>query len=89
MFREEVGLTPKQFCRVRRFLAALRRDAQGARVDWAQLPQRAATTIKRIFIVDFRRFAGVSPSVYVRERHECFPTYLTLPHKTPSPTSNR
>ena len=84
VFREEVGLTPKQFCQVRRFLAALRGTQKGQRVHWAQFAAACGYADQAHLHRDFRRFAGVSPCVYVRDRHACFPTYLTLPCTTPS-----
>jgi AraC-like DNA-binding protein len=89
VFRDEVGLTPKQFCRVRRFLATLRRTRKGERTDWAQVAKACGYYDQAHLHRDFQHFAGVCPGVYMRERSACFPTYLTLSHKTPSATSNR
>src|SRR5262249_2044097 len=35
LFSEEVGLTPKLFCRVRRFQEVLRRIEKGQHIEWA------------------------------------------------------
>jgi methylphosphotriester-DNA--protein-cysteine methyltransferase len=37
LFREQVGLTPKLYCRLHRFQQVLRQIASGAPVDWADL----------------------------------------------------
>jgi len=37
LFREQVGLTPKLYCRLRRFRQVVRRSASGAPVNWAQV----------------------------------------------------
>jgi AraC-like DNA-binding protein len=86
VFREEVGLTPKQFCQVRRFLAALRWTQKGQRVNWAQLAAACGYADQAHLHRAFRRFAGVSPCVYVRERHVRFATYLTLPRTITAPS---
>jgi methylphosphotriester-DNA--protein-cysteine methyltransferase len=41
LFREQVGLTPKLYCRLQRLQNALKQIASGASVDWAQLALEA------------------------------------------------
>lgn len=79
VFREEVGLTPKQFCRVRRFVEVLRRTSKGGRVDWAELALACGYYDQAHLSRDFHRLAGVCPSTYVRDRSPHFPAYLILP----------
>jgi AraC-like DNA-binding protein len=72
VFAEEVGLTPKRFARVQRFLATLRRiGAQlGAqqRINWAQLALECGYYDQAHLSNEFRTFAGVCPSAYLRVR---------------------
>jgi len=67
-FRDEVGLTPKVFCRIRRFQQALRRIQHRGKVDWAAVALDAGYFDQAHFIHDFRAFSGISPSAYVARR---------------------
>ncbi len=63
-FRNEIGLTPKAYARIRRFqatLRALRADARGADIA-------AATGYfdQAHFVREFRSFAALTPSQYLR-----------------------
>lgn len=78
VFGEEVGLTPKQFARVQRFLATLRRIGAQQRIDWAQLALACGYYDQAHLINEFRAFAGVCPSAYLRDRDARSPTTLRL-----------
>lgn len=68
LFREEVGLTPKLFCRVRRFQAALRLVGGARQVDWADVALRCGYFDQAHLIRDFRAFSGLSPTAYLARR---------------------
>ena len=68
VFHAEVGLTPKAFCRIRRFTEALRRLETQANPDWCDVALSSGYYDQAHFIHDFRSFSGVSPSVYLRTR---------------------
>lgn len=68
LFRQEVGLTPKRFCRVRRFQQALQRMARGLDVRWTDVALEAGYFDQAHFIHDFRAFAGINPSTYWEAR---------------------
>jgi methylphosphotriester-DNA--protein-cysteine methyltransferase len=78
VFHEEVGLTPKQFARVRRFGWALRRLRKGSRVNWARLAVECGYYDQAHLIKDFQTFACVCPSAYLRTRDARSPTTLSL-----------
>lgn len=78
VFGEEVGLTPKQFARIQRFLATLRRMRSQQRIDWAQLALACGYYDQAHLINEFRTFAGVCPSAYLRDRDARSPTTLQL-----------
>jgi AraC-like DNA-binding protein len=61
LFREHVGLTPKLFCRVRRFRASVCRIEKGMPVNWADLAADCGYFDQAHLIHDFRAFAGVTP----------------------------
>jgi AraC-like DNA-binding protein len=64
LFHEQVGLTPKAFCRVRRFQCVLK-SVHGAReVDWAQIALDCGYYDQPHFIHDFREFSGLTPTQY-------------------------
>jgi AraC-like DNA-binding protein len=61
LFREHVGLTPKLFCRVRRFRTVLNRIEQGLPVSWAGLAADCGYFDQAHLNHDFRAFAGITP----------------------------
>lgn len=65
VFKEEVGLTPKLFCRVRRFQKAIRRVYRGETVDWADVALACGYFDQAHFIKDFRAFSGLTPAAYL------------------------
>jgi len=70
LFRENVGLTPKLFCRVRRFRALLSRIGKGLPVNWAGLAADCGYFDQAHLIHDFRGFAGITPAEYSRALSE-------------------
>ena len=68
LFRREVGLAPKEFCRIRRFNAVLRRIEPLMDVDWAQVALSCGYYDQAHFNHDFRVFSGLNPSSYLRQR---------------------
>jgi AraC-like DNA-binding protein len=63
-FRDEVGLTPKLFCRVRRFQEVVHRVHDLHAVDWSDVALECGYFDQSHFIHDFRTFSGLSPSTY-------------------------
>lgn len=68
LFGSEVGLSPKAFCRVRRFNEVLRRIERLTDVDWADVASTCGYFDQAHFNHDFRAFAGLTPSAYLRDR---------------------
>ncbi len=67
-FRQQVGFTPKLFCRVRRFHRALERIASGGSINWADLALETGYFDQAHFIHDFKAFSGINPSAYSASR---------------------
>jgi len=67
LFRDQVGLSPKRYCRVRRFQEVLGLIRSGRPIDWADLAVTAGYFDRAHFIHDFRAFSGIVPSAYARE----------------------
>ena len=68
LFWNEVGLSPKRYCRVRRFNGALRRIEPLTEVDWTDVALSCGYFDQAHFNHDFRAFAGMSPSAYLCRR---------------------
>ena len=68
LFRGEVGLSPKAFSRMSRFAAVLAVVDRGGPVDWCDVALSCGYFDQSHFNHDFRAFAGVSPSEYLRSR---------------------
>jgi len=66
LFREHIGLTPKLFCRVRRFRSLLDRIDKGKPIRWAQLAADCGYFDQAHLIRDFRAFSGTTPLEYTR-----------------------
>lgn len=68
VFREEVGLTPKVWCRVQRFQQAVRQLHAGADVRWAELALDCGYYDQSHFANEFRAFSGVDATTYSARR---------------------
>lgn len=79
VFRETVGLTPKQFYRVLRFQEALRRLEQESPERLSQLAMDCGYYDQAHFIHDFQDFGGLSPRSYQALRGE-FRNHIPLPN---------
>jgi AraC-like DNA-binding protein len=67
-FTREVGLTPKVFCRVRRFQAAIRQVHRTGCTDWSALALDCGYFDQAHFIHDFHAFSGLTPSAWAAQR---------------------
>lgn len=68
IFREEVGLTPKVWCRIQRFQCAVRMLHSGADVPWAELALDCGFYDQSHFANEFRTFSGVDATTYSASR---------------------
>ena len=76
VFREEVGLTPKLFCRIQRFQQALFLIANQQMESWVDVALSCGYYDQSHFINDFQTFAGIAPSAYAPQSRE---HYTNLP----------
>jgi AraC-like DNA-binding protein len=65
LFREQVGLTPKLYCRLHRFQHVVRQISQGVPVDWADLALAGGYCDQAHLANEFRHFSGMSPTAYL------------------------
>lgn len=70
LFDREVGLTPKLFCRVRRFQEVLRVVETGRPMEWAEVALDCGYFDQAHFVHDFREFSGLNPTAYLAHRGE-------------------
>jgi AraC-like DNA-binding protein len=75
-FRREVGLTPKLFCRIRRFQQVLSRVQTRQAVAWVDVACSCGYFDQAHFVNDFVAFSGVNPSAYLRQRLEGDPNFI-------------
>jgi AraC-like DNA-binding protein len=68
VFREEVGLTPKVWCRIQRFQHAVRQLHSGADIRWAELALDCGYYDQSHFANEFRAFSGVDATTYSARR---------------------
>ncbi len=70
IFHDQVGLTPKAFCRVRRFQRILETVHGLREVDWIEGALNCGYYDQAHFIHDFREFSGLTPSQYLARATE-------------------
>ena len=68
VFREQVGLAPKVWCRVQRFQRAVQQLHEGVEVRWAELALDCGYYDQSHFANEFRAFSGVDVSTYSARR---------------------
>jgi AraC-like DNA-binding protein len=68
VFREEVGLSPKTWCRVQRFQSAVRQLHAGADMRWAELALDCGFYDQSHFANEFRAFSGIDATTYSARR---------------------
>jgi len=77
-FRDEVGLTPKLFCRVRRFQQVVAVAHRSRKVDWTDLALSCGYYDQAHFIHDFQAFSGMTPTAYFSRKSE-YQNHVPLP----------
>jgi transcriptional regulator GlxA family with amidase domain len=65
VFATEVGMTPKKYCRVRRFQTARRLVWDVKTPDWARIAVESGYYDQSHLIRDFRALSGLSPANYL------------------------
>jgi AraC-like DNA-binding protein len=64
LFRQQVGMTPKLYCRVQRFQQVVRAVSLGREARWTDVAAEAGYFDQSHFIHDFRAFSGMNPGRY-------------------------
>lgn len=78
LFRDQVGVTPKLFCRVQRFQQVLDLLSGKTQVDWMDIVFTCGYFDQAHLIHEFRTFADCTPTEYLSQRgfHLC---HMVLP----------
>jgi len=66
VFADQVGLTPKVFCRILRFQHVLTLTSRFENLEWARIASTCGYFDQSHLINDFQRFSGSSPAEYLR-----------------------
>jgi len=80
LFREHVGVPPKQFQRICRFQRLTARLETAAEPDWARLALETGFSDQAHMIREFRLFSGFSPSEYMRAKGDAL-GYVPVPER--------
>src|SRR5262245_58709254 len=67
-FRHRVGMTPKLFCRIRRFQQVLSKINSRGSIEWADIACDCGYSDQPHFVHDFQAFAGLNPTAYLSHR---------------------
>ena len=65
LFRRQTGLSPKVFCRIRRFQKVLLEVQTRAEINWADVACACGYFDQSHFVHDFVNFSGLNPSAYL------------------------
>ena len=77
-FSKWVGLTPKLYCRIRRFQRAVKAIEAHEMVEWADIACASGYYDQAHFIKDFQAFSGLNPSAYLTYRSE-YMNFVPIP----------
>jgi AraC-like DNA-binding protein len=79
VFREEVGFSPKVWCRIQRFQRAVERLHAGVEVPWAQLALDCGFYDQSHFANEFRAFSGIDATTYSALRPARWANHVAVP----------
>jgi AraC-like DNA-binding protein len=65
LFREQIGITPKLYCRLNRFRQVVRMIAAGGPVNWVDVALAGGYCDQAHLAHEFRDFSGISPGSYL------------------------
>jgi AraC-like DNA-binding protein len=77
LFREQVGTTPKLYCRILRFQQVVQQIASGAPVDWADVALAGGYCDQAHLAREFREFSGLSPGAFLTADRP-YPNHLAM-----------
>jgi len=76
-FAEQVGITPKRYCRLVRFQHVVREIASQRSVDWADIALAGGFCDQAHLVHEFRAFSGLSPETFLASERP-FPNHVRI-----------
>jgi AraC-like DNA-binding protein len=76
-FAEQVGMTPKRYCRLVRFRHVVQEIASQRSVDWASIALAGGFYDQAHLIHEFRDFSGLSPETFLHSERP-FPNHVRI-----------
>jgi AraC-like DNA-binding protein len=77
VFSEQVGMTPKRYCRLMRFRKVVHQIASNQPVDWVDVALSGGFCDQAHLVHEFHVFSGLSPERYLRAEHP-FPNHVRI-----------
>jgi transcriptional regulator GlxA family with amidase domain len=74
-FSEQVGMTPKRYCRLMRFRKVVGQIASNQPVDWVDVDLSGGFCDQAHLVHEFHAFSGLSPERYLTAEHP-FPNHV-------------
>lgn len=68
LFRQQVGVTPKQYLKIMRFQKAIQTIETKENLHWSQIALDSGFYDQAHFIHDFKHFSGFTPNEYLRRK---------------------
>ncbi len=68
LFRQQVGITPKQYLKIMRFQKAIRAIESRHMIRWSEIALQSGYYDQAHFIHDFKFFSGFTPSEYLTRK---------------------
>jgi AraC-like DNA-binding protein len=76
-FAEQVGMTPKRYCRLVRFQDVVRETASQRSVDWASIASAGGFCDQAHLVHEFRAFSGLTPEMFLNSERP-FPNHVQI-----------
>jgi AraC-like DNA-binding protein len=70
LFKEQVGVVPKQYLKIMRFQKAILEIEKDTSMDWSQIARQNGFYDQAHFIHEFRAFSGFTPGEYVKRKSD-------------------
>jgi AraC-like DNA-binding protein len=70
MFKQQVGMPPKQYMKIMRFQNAIREIEENGSIHWAEIALRNGFYDQAHFIHEFSHFSGFTPGEYMQRKSD-------------------
>ncbi len=68
LFRQQVGVSPKQYLKIMRFQKAICAIEKNKFIPWSQIAVESGYYDQAHFIQDFKYFSGFTPGEYIKRK---------------------